>query len=40
MVVREAYLEAEIVALESYRSTLRQTNLRTDVEESLRQALR
>jgi uncharacterized membrane protein len=40
VVAREADVEALVAGLAPYRGTLRQTNLRTDVEESLRRALR
>jgi uncharacterized membrane protein len=39
VVAREGNLDALIAALEPYRGTLRQTNLPTDVEESLRRVL-
>ena len=39
VVAREGNLDAVIPALEPYRGTVRQTNLSSDVEESLRRAL-
>jgi uncharacterized membrane protein len=39
VVAREGNLDALIPALEPYRGTVRQTNLPTEVEESLRRAL-
>jgi uncharacterized membrane protein len=39
MVARESNQDALIAALEPFQGTLRQTNLPTDVEESLRRAL-
>jgi uncharacterized membrane protein len=39
VVAREANVEALVAGLAPFRGTLRQTNLRTDVEESLRRAL-